>query len=418
MSETVEIRHIPVFTDPRTWSTGVDHESFARLRAECPVAWQDEPPTEWFPSGGPGYWSVFGYEDVVAVSRDQETFTSAHGTEIVDMTPEQNRLFGGMLNMGSAEHGRHRAIVNRVLTPRSVMGMTEQIRGHAIRAIDRVTERGSCDLVLDMVGDFPAQIICDLLGVPTPARSRLIALTNEAFESYGSEASLQAIQNIVDYAHELLAQTRRDPVEGAAFLQKLLVAEIGGERLSDQDIAYFFALLATAGIDTTATALAQGMRALALFPEQRKRWQESFDELAGAAVEEIVRWVSPVMHFRRTATRDVELHGQQIKAGDKVVLWYVSANRDESVFDAPHEFRLDRDGSHVGFGGGGPHFCLGAVLARAELKIFFQELFRMLPDIEVDGDPIPVPSNFVNGLRSLPVRYTPRTRSAETEEMR
>lgn len=400
--------------DPRLWERPDRLDEFARLRKEDPVSWHDEPRTEWFPEGGRGFWSLVRFDDVVAASRNQELFTSDEGTEIVDMEPRMRHIFGGMLNMSGAEHARHRAIVNRVLTPRSVDQMTGNIRAHARRCILRVADRGSADFMTDIVGDFPAQIICELLGVPVPDRARLIDLTNEALSDYGTARAYEAVLEIVDYAQGLLRQAGDTPAPDAGFLAKLVGAKIDGQSLSSHEIAVFFALLVTAGIETTTTTIGQGMLALSRHPEMRHRWQADFDGLAPVAVEEIVRWVSPVMYFRRTATRDVELRGRRIRKGDKVVLWYISANRDESVFPSPDKLDFDRgEQQHAGFGGGGPHFCLGAVLARKEITVFFRELFDVLPDIEVSGEPVALVSNFVNGLRSLPVSFTPRRR-AET----
>ena len=395
--------------DPRLWQRPDRLEVFARLRRDQPVSWHEEPKTEWFPEGGRGFWSLVRFDDVVAAGKDQELFTSDQGTEIVDMTPEMRHIFGGMLNMSGAEHTRHRAIVNRVLTPRTVEQMTENIRAHARRCILRVADRGSADFMADVVGDFPAQIICELLGVPVADRTRLIDLTNVALGGYGTARAYEAVLEIVDYAETLVRQVGEDPSPEAGFLAKLVSAKIDGQRLSDHEIAVFFALLVTAGIETTTTTIGQGMLALSRNPEMRRRWQADYDGLARVAVEEIVRWTSPVMHFRRTATRDVELHGRRIRKGDKVVLWYISANQDESVFAEPRKLDFDRgEQQHAGFGGGGPHFCLGAVLARKEITVFFRELFEILPDIDVSGEPVPLVSNFVNGLRSLPVTFTPR----------
>lgn len=396
------------FADPAFWRRPDRFEVFDRYRNERPVSWHEEPKSEWFPDGGRGFWSLVRFEDVVTASKDQELFTSAHGTEIVDMSPEMQHIFGGMLNMSGDEHARHRAIVNRVLTPRTVTQMTDNIREHARRSILRVADRGSCDFMTDMVGDFPAQIICELLGVPVDDRQRLIDLTGVALGRYGTADSYHAVLEIIAHAEGLLARERTEPSEGASFLAKLLTAKVDGEGLTDHEIAVFFALLATAGIETTTTTIGQGMRALSLYPEMRKKWQAEFDGISSVAVEEIVRWTSPVMHFRRTATRDVELHGQHIKAGDKVVLWYISANRDATVFEDAEALDFERpDQQHAGFGGGGPHFCLGAVLARKEIEVYFRELFAILPDIDVVGQPQEMHSNFVNGLLSLPVGYSP-----------
>lgn len=393
--------------DPTFWQRDDIDAQFARLRAELPLTWHEEPSTAWFPNAGRGFWALVRHDDVCTASKDQETFTSGEGTEIVDLTPAERHIFGGMLNMTVDEHAKYRAIVARVLTPRTIEAMTDDIDRQAVQAINRVVERGECDFVSDVVGDYPAQIIGDLLSVPFEDRPRLIQLTVAALSAYGTAGAYQAYLEIIDYAHSLIKDVRENGAEDN-FLGKLLAAEVDGERMSDQEIAIFFALLLTAGIETTATTLATGFYALSLHPEQRKYLQENFDEAAPVAVEELIRWVTPVRHFRRTATRDVEMHGQVIREGDKVVIWYVSADRDESVFENPETLDLTRwPNPHVAFGGGGPHFCLGAMLARKEAIVFLRRLFQILPDIEVTGTPDFVHSNFVNAVASLPVTYTP-----------
>lgn len=395
------------FLDPAFWLREDRAEVFARARRDLPLTWHEEPSSQWFPDGGRGFWSLVRHEDVTAVSKDQETFTSAEGTEIIDMPPAVRHLYGGMLNMSGEQHHRYRSIVNRVLTPRTVEAMTEDIDAQAVRAIQRVVHRGSADFVQDIVGDYPAQIIGDLLSVPVEDRARLVELTVIGLSEAGTARSLNAYQEIVDYALELLDRVRGSGVRDN-FLGRLLAAQEAGRGLDDQEVAIFFALLLTAGIETTATTLAGGFLALSQFPEQRRLLQSDFEARAPHAVEELIRWVTPIRHFRRTATRDVEMHGQTIRRGEKVVLWYESANRDESVFEKPFELDLSRDPNpHVGFGGGGPHFCLGAVLARKEAVVFLRRLFQMLPDIEVSGPAVPLHSAFVNGLESLPVTFTP-----------
>jgi methyl-branched lipid omega-hydroxylase len=407
MTQPVASKTVPSPADPTFWA-GDRYAHFATMRSQGPVVWCDEPKTDWFPDGGRGFWSVVDHGELAAVSRDQETFTSALGTEIVDMSPEMTRIFGGMLNMSGAEHSRHRAMVNRVLTPRTVQALSDTIRAHAVRSIMRVADRGECDFMTDIVGDFPAQIICELLGTPAPDRARLIELTNIALSLYGTARAYDAVLEIIDYAEELAKSARAHTDDAAPFLQRLLAADIDGKGMSDHEVGVFFALLVTAGIETTATSIGHGMYAMSLFPAQRQLWQNNFTEVSGRAVEELVRFVSPVMHFRRTATCDTQIAGQPIAEGDKVVLWYVSANRDESVFVKPEELDFQRENNpHVGFGGGGPHFCLGAVLARREITIFFEELFSRLPDIEVSAAPTRVHSSFVNGLSSLPVSFSP-----------
>ena len=352
-----------------------------------------------------GQWCVTA--EVTQVSKDQETFTSGFGTEIVDMTPLEQTTFGGMLNMHAPQHAKYRSIVNRVLTPRTVEAMSEDIDRQAVAAINRVVEKGSADFVLDIVGDYPAQIIGDLLSVPESDRAPLIDLTVQALSAYGTQQAYSSYLEIIDYALGLINEVRKSGHDDN-FLGRLLTAEVDGESMSDQDIAIFFALLLTAGIETTASTLATGFYGLSLHTDRRVELQNNFDELAPAAVEELIRWVSPVKHFRRTATRDVEVGGQLIREGDKVVMWYNSANRDETVFSNPDSLVFNREQNpHVGFGGGGPHFCLGAVLARKETTLFLRRLFEIVPDIQVSGDAVFAQSNFVNAVTSLPVSFTP-----------
>jgi cytochrome P450 len=394
-------------SDPEFWNRSDQDEAFRSLREQAPVSWHEEIASEWFPEGGRGFWSVVRHAEVTQVSKDQETFTSGFGTEIVDMTPLEQATFGGMLNMHAPQHAKYRSIVNRVLTPRTVEAMSEDIDRQAVAAINRVVEKGSADFVVDIVGDYPAQIIGDLLSVPESDRAPLIDLTVQALSAYGTQQAYTSYLEIIDYALGLIDEVRKSGHDDN-FLGRLLTAEVDGESMSDQDIAIFFALLLTAGIETTASTLATGFYGLSLHPDRRVELQNNFDQLAPAAVEELIRWVSPVKHFRRTATRDVEVGGQLIREGDKVVMWYNSANRDETVFSNPDSLVFNREQNpHVGFGGGGPHFCLGAVLARKEATLFLRRLFQIVPDIQVSGDAVFAQSNFVNAVTSLPVNFTP-----------
>lgn len=393
-------------SDPAFWARTDQADAFKALRDQAPVSWHEEIPSEWFPDGGRGFWSVVRHAEVTAVSKDQETFTSGFGTEIVDMTPEEQATFGGMLNMHAPQHAKYRAIVNRVLTPRTVEAMSEDIDRQAVAAINRVVEKGGADFVDDIVGDYPAQIIGDLLSVPEGDRAKLIDLTVTALSAYGTQHAYTAYLEIIDYALSLIDEVRTSGHDDN-FLGKLLTAEVDGESMSDKDIAIFFALLLTAGIETTASTLATGFYGLGLNPERRIELQNNYDALAPAAVEELIRWVSPVKHFRRTATKDVELGGAKIKSGDKVVMWYNSANRDDTVFRNPDVLKFDRgQNPHVGFGGGGAHFCLGAVLARKEATVFLRRLFQIIPDIQVSGPVEFAQSNFVNAVTKLPVSFS------------
>jgi cytochrome P450 len=393
--------------DPDLWRDGPAYQQLAALRETQPLSWHEEPATKWYPEGGRGFWSLVRHADVQMASKDQDTFSSGLGTELIDMPADMVHVFGGMLNMTGEEHARHRAIVSRIFTPRTLKQLAPRIREYAKERIEAVKDRETFDFMQDLVGDFPAQIVCDLMGVPQQDRAELIRLTGIALAGNGTAESYATMLQIVDYTRDLVARTRQEPAsEDAGVLQKLTEAEVEGQQLSDEEVGIFLALLLTAGIETTATSIGQGFYAMSLFPDQRRAWAADYHTLAPRAVEELVRWVTPVMHFRRTATKDVELHGQTIKKGDKVVLWYAAANRDTAVFEDPDtlDFHRTAEQPHVAFGGGGPHFCLGAQLARLEINIFFEEFFAALPDAQVSGDPVRLHSVFVNGLESLPCR--------------
>lgn len=394
---------------PEFWDRQDPHVDFASMRLEKPVHWHAEPVTRWSPEGGRGFWSIVNYDDVVSVSRDQKTFTSGCGVGLADMPPDMVHAYGGMLSMSGRSHTQHRAITNRAFTLKSVDALDETIRRSARSCIDRVAADGSCDFAADIVRDFPARIICELLGVPAADRTRLIDLTDIALGIVGSPESYGAMLEIIRYAEDLVAQTRGRVPETALLLRLLLDAPLDGGPLPEREIAIYMSLFVTAGLETPAACINQGMYAMSLHPDQRRRWQQNFHEFAPRAVEELLRWTTPVKRFRRTATRDTEIAGQPIAQGDKVVVWYISANRDERVFERAGELDFSREGRQsVGYGGGGPHFCLGGLLANKEITIFFEELFRRLPDIEVSGSPLrAAESTLINGLLSLPVSYTP-----------
>lgn len=390
--------------DPALWLDGPPLDKFAQLRTDAPLSWHEEPSTKWFPDGGRGFWSLVRHADIQTASRDQDTFTSGQGTEMQDMPREMYRNFGGMLNMPGEEHAKHRAIVSRVFAPRVLTQLTPRITEYARARVQKAKELGEFDFVGDIVGDFPAQIVCDLMEVPLEDRDELIRLTNEALAGNGTADSYAHGLEISSYASALARRVEAAPSGESSIIRRLIDANIDGQRLTNEEIGVFVGLILTAGIETTATSIAQGFLALDRAPEQKAAWQADFDGVNAKAVEEIIRHASPVMHFRRTATRDVELHGQTIRAGDKVVLWYIAGNQDETVFAEPRRLSFTRPGdqAHLSFGGGGPHFCLGAVLARLEISIFFRELFKELPDAVVTGEPQKVHSNFINGLTALP----------------
>lgn len=392
---------------------GVPHEWFARLRREAPVFWHEGDPDFDGPQGAAGpFWAVTGYDDVVTVNRDNETFSSNRGLVFMwdpdQANLEQQRLL--MLNMDPPLHTRYRRLINKGFTPRMVSELESTMRKRTREIVDRVAARGECDFVVDVASELPLQVIADLMGVPQEDRHRLFDWSNRMIGAddpeYGitEEISQQASMELYAYASELAAQKRLDPKDD--LVSVLTQAEVDGEKLTDLELDLFFLLLSVAGNETTRNLISHGMVALLEHPDQLERLRDHRALLPGA-VEEMLRWATPVMHFRRTATRDLELGGQQIAAGDKVVIWYISANRDERVFDHPDTFDIERSpNEHVAFGGGGPHFCLGANLARLEINVMFEEILDRLHDIELSGPVSRLRSNFINGLKHVPLSFT------------
>jgi cholest-4-en-3-one 26-monooxygenase len=388
----------------------VPHQWFEHLRREAPAYWQKEP-------DGPGFWNFTRYPDVVAINRDWETFSSHRGGALLmeqdAESLEQQRLM--MLNMDPPMHTRYRLLVNKGFTPRMIGRLEEQIRHQANLIIDGVCEQGQCDFVTDIAAELPLQVIADVMGVPQEDRHKVFDWSNRMIgaedpEYKGApEATYEASMELYAYANTLAAQKRANPSDD--IISVLLDAEVDGERLSEFEFDLFFLLLSVAGNETTRNLISHGMQALCDFPDQRQKLLDDPSKLPGA-VEEMLRWGTPVMHFRRTATRDTEVAGQAVAEGDKVVIWYISANRDESVFDDPYTFDIERTpNDHVAFGGGGPHFCLGHNLARLEIRIIFEELLRRLPDIRPAGPVARLRSNFINGIKHMPIEFTPTARA-------
>jgi cytochrome P450 len=364
---------------------------------------------------GPGYWALTRYADVMQVSRDPDTVHSAPSVNIPDIPPEIAQWLGSMINMDAPQHTKLRLIVNRGFTPRQVAKIEQSVRDQARDIVDAVADRGECDFVQDIAALLPLQIICDMMGIPRSDTKRIFELTNVIL-GVGDPEYVQTMEQLMAAGMELfqyglqLAQDRLDNPRDD-ITTSLMHAEIeeDGERhrLSASELGSFFLLLVVAGNETTRNAISHGMLALTEHPEQRRVWMDDFEHVSPTAVEEIVRWATPVIHFRRTATRDTVVGGQEIAAGQKVVMFYNSANRDERAFDDPFRFDVTRHpNEHVGFGAGGPHFCLGANLARREIKVMFEELFRRLPDIEVSGEPDMLQSAFIHGIKRMPCRWT------------
>jgi cytochrome P450 len=397
-------------SEPSFWLREDRDDVFARLRSELPVSWQREPQTIWS-DGGRGYWAVTRLTDIRDVSKRTDTFVSGEGTELIDLPADVARSFSGLINMDDPEHARLRAIVNAAFTPREIGTLETAVQRRAAEIVDRVCERGECDFATEIADALPTAVICDLLGIPEADReeiSRVSRATHPLGDpEFGTfDDALGAARELIEYGKEAMEVRRRSP---AADLTTALALAVDENVLVPDDAGTYFMVLITAGIETTGAATAHGLLALTENPGERARWQADVDGLTSSAVEEILRWSTPVVHFRRTAVVDTEIAGRPIAPGDKVVLFYNSANRDEAVFDDPHRFDVGRmPNPHVTFGAGGPHFCLGAHLARLEMKVMFRELFRRLPDIEVSGDPVVMLSMFFNGVKSLPCAFTPR----------
>jgi cytochrome P450 len=411
-------------SDVMFWARPLEERegAFATLRRERPISFHEEPYFEGLPfPKGPGYWALTRYDDILTVSRQPELFCSGKGANIGDLPPDFNEFFGSMINMDDPRHARLRRIVSRGFTPRMIQQAEENVRRTAQQIVDDVIDRGECDFVTEIAAALPLKIICDMMGIPDSQYKFVFDRTNVILGAGDPEYvsnPLEIVPMLLQSGAELaqlvqeLAQLRRDkPTDDLT--SALVNAEVDGEKLTDQELGSFFVLLVVAGNETTRNAISHGMKALCDYPEQRARWAQNFDEMAPTAVEEIVRWATPVIHFRRTATRDTELSGQKIKEGEKVVLWYCSGNRDEKIFENPFKFDVGREGNeHVGFGGPGPHFCLGAHLARREITVMFRELFERLPDLQIVGAPDKLLSFFIHGIKRMKCEFTPGGRAA------
>jgi len=389
---------------------------FAKLRAERPVSFhaEPEPPPEVDFPQGPGFWALTRYDDVMHVSRDPDGFHSAPSINIGDIPPEIAEWLGSMINMDAPKHTKLRLIVNRGFTPRQVARIDDSVREQAKEIVERVAPMGECDFVREIAAALPLQIICDMMGIPRSDAKHIFELTNVIL-GVGDPEYVQTMEQLMAAGMGLfqygiaLAQDRLDNTRDDITTQ-LMQAEVedenGKHRLTTAELGSFFLLLVAAGNETTRNAISHGMRALTDNPDQRKVWTSDFDTVSPTAVEEIVRWATPVINFRRTATRDVIVGGQEVKAGQKVVMFYNSANRDERAFEDPFRFDVLRTpNEHFGFGAGGPHFCLGANLARREIRVMFEEVLRRLPDIEITGEPDMLQSNFIHGIKRMPCAW-------------
>jgi cholest-4-en-3-one 26-monooxygenase len=411
-------------TDPAAFAQGVPHHWFTYLRTHAPVCWIDEP-------DGPGFWAVTSHPDCTTVNRDYAHFSSsARATFIWELPPDdlatQQML---MLNMDPPLHTRYRRLINKGFTPRMVASLHAQIHRTADLIIDSVIEHGHADFVTDIAAQLPLTVIADLLGVPPQDRIRMFDWSNQMVGNADPEyqlpgtptggptiptdstiatAAAQASFELYAYASQLFALKAANPQ--ADLMSVLTQVDIAGERLSPLELELFFLLLTVAGNETTRNLIAGAASAFFDHPDQWQLLRANPSQLP-SAVEEMLRYVSPVMNFRRQSTTPFVLGGQTIEADQKVVFFHVSANRDEAVFVDPQRFDITRTPNpHIAFGAGGPHFCLGANLARLEISVMFEHLLARLPDLAPAGPAAHLSSQFINGIKHLPVSFTPGPR--------
>lgn len=419
--------------DPEIFQREQAHELLRILRNEDPVHWNE---------GGHrfnGFWSITKYEDIRYISRNPELFISSKGIAGPGLRPEAlaelqtadpgaaAQSSGGnasIITMDPPRHVKMRRLVNKGFTPRAVKAMEPEIRRTTNEILDNIASRGSCDFVLEVASQLPLAVICGMMGLERKDWPLMFDLTNRVLgsgdpeyqtdipeEERGSgEAARRTAQaglfRMLDFFRNQIEERRAHPREGD-LVSILLEAEVDGEKISEGDLLAFCFLLIVAGNETTRNAISGGLQVLSEHPDQKAKLLADMS-LMESAVEEILRWTSPLHHMARTATADAEIRGKRIKEGDRVLMWYPSANRDEEIFEDPYRFDITRDpNEHLAFGIG-EHFCLGAGFARMELKVMFEELFRRFPDIEAAGPPERLRSNFINGVKHLPVRFTPR----------
>ena len=403
--------HSPVdITSHRFWAQTFDQrdETFAQLRAADGLTWH-RPLPSLFELEEPGFWALTRRADIAYVSTHPELFTSTQGVALDPMPAEVQRFASFFLTMDPPQHTVYRRLISSAFTPRNVRRIEEQIHDTAVMVVDDLVGAGEIDFVSACAARLPMLTIMNMLGVPASeqpgvakAAEKLFSMSDDEYSSLEERAAdtINEIMLLSSTGAELAKYRRNNP--GDDLMTSIVNAEVDGQRLTDEEIGSFLILLSSAGDDTTKQATTHAMMALVANPEQREWLMEDFEGRIGLATEEFVRWSSPVLQFARHAVADTEIAGQQIRAGDKLGLFYCSANRDESVFDAPHAFDLSRSPNpHLGFGGGGPHFCLGNQLTKSELRNLFRELLTRLDRIEF-GKPDLLHSNFVHGIKRLP----------------
>ena len=391
---------------PRDWRDG----AFKTLRDESPFHFFEERAVENMGPAGRGYRALTRHDDIWHVSRNPQVFCSGQGSNIGDLPQEINEFFGSMINMDDPKHFRLRSIVSKGFTPKEITALEESVRVRSAAVIDRMFERfpeKQCDFVHEVAALMPLQIICDMMGIPESDEEMIFNWTNTIL-GVGDPEFVGTLEDLIRVGGEIFAYALalgedrlKNPRNDIASV--MMHAEVDGQRLTAQEFGSFFILLVVAGNETTRTAIAHGMRELTLHRDQRELWFNNFEKHNKTAVEEIVRYATPVIHFRRTATQDTEIAGQPIKEGEKVVMFYQSGNRDERAFANPYDFNILREPqpAQIGFGAGGPHFCLGANLARREISVMFDEIRRRVPQIEIVSEPAYLQSSFINGIKRM-----------------
>jgi cholest-4-en-3-one 26-monooxygenase len=396
---------------------GVPHDWFEHLRRNAPIYRHPEP-------DGPGFWVFSKHEDISVLNRDWEHFSSDQGlggvVGLEELGPEEkarqeamNDAGAGkmMLTIDPPEHTRYRKLVNKGFTPKVIRSLEDHLREASARIVDRAlaANDGHVDFVTDIAAELPLEAIAEFLGVPYEDRHKIFEWSNRMIGSEDPEYAISqeavglASFELYMYANQLGADRRENPRDD--IVSKLIHGEVDGERLSETDFDLFFLLLAVAGNETTRNALSHGLAALLQNPDQYQALVDDPSIIDTTGVDEVLRYGTPVMYFRRNATQDLDYKGHHIAAGDKVSLWYISANRDEEVFENPYAFDIHRNPNpHVAFGGGGPHHCIGTHLARMEMKVLFEEFVKRAPRIEQLGEPSRLRSNFINGIKHLPIR--------------
>ena len=396
--------------DPDNFTERMPYEELGELREGARAHWfaRDD---------GDGFWVLSRYEDVVHVSRHPELFSSWQNGAIVrrrvQMLEDAEAALAGqrlmMLNMDPPDHTKLRGIVQKAFTPRRVLGLEPRLRELTNEIIDSALEKGEGDFVPDVAAELPLEAIAELMGIPLEDRRKIFDWSNQMIGSEDpdfqtdAQGEQAAAGQIYLYANEMAEARRKEPRED--IITTLIHAEVDGEKLENLEFEMFFVLLAVAGNETTRNAISHGMLGFLEHPDQWERLRAD-RSLLDSAIEEVLRWATPVMQFQRTATQDLRIGEQDIAAGDKVAIYYSTANRDPEVFDDPDRFDIGRDPNpHIAFGGGGPHFCLGANLARLELRLMFEALVERMPELEPTGPVRRLRSSFINGIKAMPVRY-------------